>query len=51
MAIALIQYDTDVDISGLGPGLGSRLQIEVRDEVRVGRDGAYAVWRTACQCR
>ena len=47
MAIALIRYETGVDISGLGSGLGSGLQIEVQ----VGRGGAYAVGGAACQCR
>ena len=47
MAIALIRYDTDVDISGIGPGLASGLQIEVQ----VGRGGAYAFGGAACQCR
>ena len=52
MAIALIRYETGVDISGLGAGLGSRLgsglQIEAQIEVQVGRGGAYAVWGAAC---
>ena len=43
MAIALIRYDTDVDISDIESGL----QIEVQ----VGRGGAYAVGGAACQCR
>ena len=47
MAIALIRYETGVDISGIGSGLGLGLQIEVQ----VGRGGAYAVWGAACQCR
>ena len=51
MAIALIRYDTYVDISGIGPGLGSGLWIETQIEIQVGRGGAYAVWGAACQCR
>ena len=47
MAIALIRYDTDVDISGIGPRLVSGLQIEVQ----IGRGGAFAVGGAACQCR
>ena len=51
MAIALIRYETGVDISGIGSGLGSGLHIEAQIEVQVGRGGAYAVWGAACQCR
>ncbi len=47
MAIALILYDTDVDISGIGPGLWEGLKIEVQ----VGCGGAYAFGGAACQCR
>ena len=47
MAIALIRYDTDVDIPGIGPGL----RIETQIESQVGRGGAYAFGGAACQCR
>ena len=47
MAIALIRYDTGVDISGIVAGL----QIEAQIEVQVVCGGAYAVWGAACQCR
>ena len=51
MAIALIRYETGMDISGIGPGLGSGLQIEAQIEIQFGRGGAYAVGGAACQCR